>query len=141
MPSWEGNVEMPPRPTDVLVHVHSTYAIVGVRSPRGFRLASTPASVLRTGMVGATKAYSGAYTGRHRCTDIVAGAVDCESREMTVRGLMSEGSAPGWLSRSGRQVDSAMEGKGGPVVLQLDGCFLSTSIVGALTYRPGGYEA
>lgn len=51
---------------------------------------------------------------RYRCMDVVADAVDCESRGASVRGLR-EGSWPrrgsGWLSGSGRQVDR--QGRGG----------------------------
>lgn len=39
----------------------------------------------------------------------------------------------GFRDRVGRLTDREEKGK---VVLQLDGCFLSTGIVGALTYRP-----
>lgn len=86
---------------------------------------------------------------RYRCMDVVANAADCKSNGGRVRGgevargIVARG---GFRDQVGRLTDREEEGK---VVLQLDGCFLSTGIVGALTYRPEkrkgegreGYEA
>lgn len=92
------------RPTDILAHVHSMYAYCwGSITPGDPLLRPRPVSIQAE--VGAMKAYSGAYTSWYRCMD--TDAVDCESRGTIMRGLVSKGSAPGWLSRSGRQVDSA----------------------------------
>lgn len=70
--------------------------------------------------------------------DVVADAVDCESRGASVRGGCARDrglgvARGGFRDQVGRLTDREEEGK---VVLQLDGCFLSTGIVGALTYRP-----